>query len=125
MNLIDTIKNAHHQGAHRTFGAAHMVKQPMKRIDPSTLEVCDDPIPGHRASSGNKYETVLLSLKHGQCVKCAPSEVGGVAGALRKLIEHKKLTGAVRTMKNYGDGKGRVWLMAPVESKAKLAAVRG
>lgn len=100
-----------------------MVKQPMKRIDPSTLEVCDDPIPGHRASSGNKYETVLLSLKHGQCVKCAPSEVGGVAGALRKLIEHGKVTGLVRTMKNYGDGRGRVWLMP--EAKAKLSAVKG
>lgn len=123
MNLIDTIKNAHHQGAHRTFGAAHMVKQPMKRIDPSTLEVCDDPIPGHRASCGNKYETVLKSLKYGQCVKCAPSAVGGVAGALRKMIELGKVKGAVRTMKDYGDGSGRVWLMeAP---KAKLAAVRG
>lgn len=94
-----------------------MVKKPPQSIDPSTLVICNDPIPGHRASSGNKYEAVLLSLKHGQCVKCAPGEVGGVAGALRKLIEHKKLTGTVRTMKNYGDGRGRVWLVAVKEGQ--------
>lgn len=102
-----------------------MVKAPMKRIDPSTLVVCDDPLPGHRASCGNKYEEVLMSLKHGQCVKCAPSAVGGVAGALRKLIEHKKVTGTVRTMKNYGDGLGRVWLMPAKATKTALSAVKG
>ena len=122
MNIADTIRNARQRGAHRPFKDAKMTRAQTKRIDPSTLVVCNDPIPGHRASCGNKYETVLKSLKYGQCVKCAPSAVGGVAGALRKMIELGKVAGVVRTMRDYGDGMGRVWLMEA--SKAKLAAVK-
>lgn len=95
-----------------------MIKQPVKRTDPATIEICDDPIPNHRASCGNKYANILSNMKLGQAIKCAPSEVGRMSGALRKWVIDKKIKGTVRSMKDYGDGKGRVWLM-PLPEKAK------
>lgn len=111
-SIATTIKNAGAQGANRPFGAAHMTRQPTKRTDPATIEICNDPIPSHRASCGNKYEAILSALKVGQCIKCQPAEVGRMSGALRKWVQDKKIKGAVRSMKDYGDGKGRVWLVA-------------
>lgn len=121
MNIEDIIKTPRHGDANRPFGTAPMVKTPVKPTDPSMLEVCDDPIPAHRASAGNKYEAVLKTLKLGQCIKCAPSEIGRISSALRKYIAVNKNNATVRTIKNYGDGKGRVWMLA-IEKKLKVAA---
>lgn len=96
-----------------------MVKEPVKPTDPSTLEICNDPIPTHRASCGNKYAELLKKLKPGQCIKCRPEEVGRVQGAMRKYIEANKIDATVRTIKNYGDGKGRVWMMATEKTDDK------
>ena len=101
-----------------------MTKQPVKPTDPSTLEICNDPLPAARASSGNKYEPLFKAMKLGQAIKCQPTEVGRLGGALRKYVELHALNGTVKTIKDYGDGKGRVWLLA-IEAKAKLTAVRG
>ena len=112
MNIADTIKNASDRGAHRPFHKAHMIKQPVKPTDPDTLEICNDPLPAHRASPGNKYAAILLVLKIGQAIKCKPEEVGRVSGAMRKHIDAHKIKATVRSSKNYGDGKGRVWMLA-------------
>jgi hypothetical protein len=125
VNIKDTIAAAHQRGAHRTFGAAPMVKHPVKLTDPSTLEICDDPLPAARASCGNKYEPIFKKLKLGQAIKCQPTEIGRLGGALRKYVEVHALNATVKTIKDYGDGRGRVWLMALPEAKAKLASVRG
>lgn len=121
MNISDTIKNARKQGANRPFGEAKMIKQPAKQIDPALLEICNDPIPSHRASPGNKYEAVLKTMKIGQCIKCPPEAVGSVAGAVRKWITVNKLPATVKSMTNFGDGSGRVWMLG-VEKKLKVAA---
>ena len=97
-----------------------MIKQPARRTDPATIEICDDPIPSHRASCGNKYEAILSNLKVGQAIKCQPSEVGRMSGALRKWVAEKNIKGAVRSMKDYGDGKGRVWLIALPKKVVKV-----
>jgi hypothetical protein len=124
MNIATTIKTPRHHDANRPFGAAPMVKQPVKLTDPTTLEICDDPLPAARASCGNKYEPLFKAMKLGQAIKCQPTEIGRLGGALRKYVHVNKINAHVKTIKNYGDGKGRVWML-PVEVKAKLAAVRG
>ena len=112
MNIADTIRSAHERGAHRPFHKAHMIKQPIKPTNPDTLQICNDPLPAHRASKGNKYESTLKALKLGQAIKCKTEEVGRVAGAMRKWVEKHQIKANVRTIRDYGDGFGRVWMMA-------------
>lgn len=103
-----------------------MTRAEIKRTDPSTLVICDDPLPTHRASCGNKYEPLIAAMKMGQAIKCLPSEVGRVSGAMRKYIAVNKIKATVASTKNYEkDGKGRVWMVAEEAPKAKLTAVRG
>ena len=113
MNIQDTIQSArHHHGAHRPFGA-HMTKAPAKPTNPETLQICDDPMPASRVHTGKKYEALFAKMTLGQSIKCAPSEVGQVSGAMRKFLERNpSIKAVVRTVKNYGDGKGRVWMLA-------------
>jgi hypothetical protein len=86
-----------------------------KPVNPELLTICDDPLPAHRASLGNKYAPILRQLKPGQAIKCATADVGRVCGALRKWIdEHGPKGASVRSCRDYGDGLGRVWLMAAV-----------
>jgi hypothetical protein len=121
MNIVDTIKTPRLGDANRPFGKAAMIKQPPKPTDASALEVCDDQVPAHRVSFGNKYESILKTMKLGQCIKCKPDEIGRVAGAMRNYVAAKKINATVRTIKDYGDGKGRVWMLA-VEKKLRVAA---
>lgn len=124
-SLASTIKTPRHYDANRPFGDAPMVKQPVKLTNPRTLEICDDPLPAARASCGNKYEPIFKAMKLGQAIKCQPTEIGRLGGALRKYVEVHKIKANVKTIKDYGDGRGRVWLLALPEAKAKLAAVKG
>ena len=100
-----------------------MIKEPVKPTDPATLEICDDPIPNHRASCGNKYESVFSKLKVGQAIKCQPLEVARMSNSLRKWASDNKIKGNVRSMKDYGDGRGRVWLVEKPEKAKTLKAV--
>lgn len=118
-SIATTIKNAGVQGANRPFGAAPMKRQPTRHTDPATIEICDDPLPGSRASCGNKYEALFSNMKDGQALKCQPIEVNRIANGLRKWIQDKKIKGAVRSMTDYGDGKGRVWLVAAPAKSGK------
>jgi len=111
MNIAETIKTPRHHDANRPFGTAHMIKQPSKRTDVSGLQICKDPLPTHRASCGNKYAPIFEKLKHGEAVKCKPEDVNSVCNSLRKFIQMGGKTGSVKSMKDYGDGFGRVWLL--------------
>lgn len=116
-NIADTIKNARHPGAHNPFArkpqkAKTMPHATTQHIDPATLVICNDALPSHRAKAGRKYADLFKDLKHGQAVKCKPEHVGQLSGALRKWIEDGHTTGMVRSMRDYGDGLGRVWLLA-------------
>ena len=109
MNLATTIKTARHHDANRPFGASPMIKQPAKPTDPATLQICNDPLPDGRASPEPKYDAVFSKLAVGQAIKCQPEEIGRIAGALKKWIKTQPGGGMVRSVKNYGDGMGRVW----------------
>jgi hypothetical protein len=111
MNIEHTVKSAGKRGAHRPFGGPPAPKQKSKPLDPATLLICDDPIPTHRASSGNKYGALLEKMKVGQCIKCLPADVGRMSCAVKKHIETKKIKATVRTMSDYGDGMARVWMI--------------
>jgi hypothetical protein len=82
-------------------------------IDPGALQICADPLPGgHWSSANGKYWEKFDQLKPGEALRCNPADVPAVSHALRKYLGAKQLKGmAVRTMRNYGDGFGRVWLM--------------
>lgn len=111
-SIASTIKNPRLHDANRPFGGSHMGKKPQGCTNPDALEICNDPLPAGRASSGKKYDATFSALKPGQAIKCTPADVGRVAGALRKWLEQKgSKTDTVRTIKDYGDGKGRVWLL--------------
>lgn len=120
-SIASTIKTQRLHDANRPFGATQMTKQAAKLTDPSTLKICSDPLPQGRSSPGFKYAALFLSMKVGQCVKCQPDEVGRIAGALKKWIELQGGRGMVRTIKDYGDGLGRVWwLEGEIQKRAKL-----
>jgi hypothetical protein len=122
MNTIaTTIKTPRHFDANRPFGATPMTKQAIKPTDPDKLEICSDPLPAGRANPGNKYEALYSQLTLGQCIKCQPGEVGRVANSLRKWVKGQRQGGTVRSIRDYGDGKGRVWWIA-AQPKAKPAS---
>lgn len=101
-----------------------MIKQPPKPTDPATLTICNDPLPAGRASPEPKYAAKFRELKIGQALKCKPEEVGRIAGALKKWVSEQPGGGMVRSIKNYGDGMGRVWWLkgAPV-TREKVKSV--
>ena len=83
-------------------------------VDPAALQICNDPLPDDHWSvaTPGKYDAKFALLKPGQALRCASGETQAVARALRKYLAVRKLKHlAVRTMRDYGDGYGRVWLM--------------
>jgi hypothetical protein len=112
MSIAQTIQHARNHGAHRPFGAAPMTKTAAKPTDPDTLLICDDPLPTSRLHAGKKYEPTFERMRLGQSINCASDQVGHVSGAMRKFVQVRKLQAVVRTVKNYGDGRGRVWMLA-------------
>lgn len=91
-------------------------------FDLAKCEIADDPLPTGRITTDGKYKAVFESLKPGQCVKVPPDQVNRIANAMRKHIEQfsDKTRFVTRSVKNYGDGLGRVWL---IELPKKLKAV--
>ena len=89
-------------------------------VDLAVLSICDDPIPEHRKLPEGKYGALLFKLKPGQCIKCPSSDVNRLANAIKKHVERKHPTCMVRSMQDYGDGMGRVWML-PRPEKLKPA----
>jgi hypothetical protein len=85
-----------------------------KIIDPTTLEICNDPLPIARSTPEGKYTGLFSKLKHGQALKCPPGAAPKIATALKKWLEVNNKPGTVRSALRYGeDGTGRVWLLEP------------
>lgn len=89
------------------------------------LSFSDDPIPAHRKIVGSKYDEFFSGVKvGGPAIKCP----GGTAAAklatsLRKYVERRGMQCDIKTMSDYGDGFGRVWLLEKKESpKLRRAA---
>lgn len=108
--------------AHQPTTTTPMKHAKVDHVDTSKIEICSDPLPESRALPGSKYEAVFKGLKMGQSLKCQPDDVGKVSAALRKWIELNHLQGNVRSMKDYGDGMGRVWMLALPAKALKVAA---
>ena len=94
-----------------------VTKRPAIEVDPSMLMVehgVEPPV--WRSNVESKYDAVFKQLKPGSCIKCEPSEVAKIAGALRKVITQKKfknLSGCkVLSRERCDDGHGRVWAIS-------------
>lgn len=85
------------------------------------LVICNDPPPsstlGPRVS---KYYAKFESLPVGQCLKCSKEKASPVANAMRAWIKKTGRKGVgVISISDYGDGKGRVWLVSTKKEAAK------
>ena len=88
------------------------------RLSVDEVELCDDPIPANRITSvQSKYMPYFEGLRAAnseeKAIKCHPGAVGSIASGLRKYLERRGEKGkfAIKSVSNYGDGKGRVWLL--------------
>lgn len=92
-------------------------------VDTNKLSICADPIPAGRAIIKGKYDHLFKEMKPGQAIKCDPDSVQRIRGAMVKFFNVRGIKGMnVKTMRDYGDGMGRVWMLAAPEKKLKAAA---
>ena len=93
-------------------------------IDIGGLSFSNDPIPAHRKVIGSKYDDFFAGVTvGGPAIKCpAGSAASKLATALRKFTERRGIACDIKTMSDYGDGFGRVWLLAKDAPKLKRAA---
>jgi len=86
-------------------------------VDPAGLVICDDPLPAARALPDLKYQAVFDKMVPGKCIKCAPKDVGKVAGGLRNHFARMGITDKIKTTACYeADGMGRVWWVSDKEA---------
>lgn len=83
------------------------------------LRICDDPPPrttlGPRTS---KYIESFENLPVGKGLVCSKEKASAVAAAMRTWIKKTDRKGlGVVSVSDYGDGKGRVWLIS-IEKEA-------
>lgn len=102
-----------------TTEAAPKVASPQRHIDHTGFVICDDPLPTGRPLGMGKYDDLFQQLGRGQAIKCPPEAVASVQHALRKWVKAQNVTQVlIKTCKDYGDGLGRVWLLAEPGAKA-------
>lgn len=94
-----------------------MTKPSNASVDLSLLSICDDPIPEYRSHTEGKYDAFLASMKPGQAIKCPSGDIDRIANAIKKHVDKRHPNCIVRTMRNYGDGMGRVWMLPKPDSK--------
>ena len=85
------------------------------------LVICNDPPPsstlGPRVS---KYYAKFEGLLVGQCLSCSKEKASPVANAMRAWIKKTGRKGVgVISISDYGDGKGRVWLVKAEKETSK------
>lgn len=96
-----------------TTEAAPKVASLQRHIDHTGFVICDDPLPASRSIGPGKYDALFQQLGRGQAIKCPPDAVASTQHALRKWVKEQRVTGVlIKTCKDYGDGFGRVWLLA-------------
>lgn len=90
------------------------VTKPQRVIDPDGLELCDDPPMPVRASKTGKYTEVFMgAVNDGKTIKCNSEDAPKLATAMKKFLKDRNIKGVVRSTKDYGDGKGRLWFIGP------------
>jgi hypothetical protein len=97
----------------KVASAAAKVASPQRQFDSAAFVICDDPLPASRIIGPGKYDALFQQLGRGQAIKCPPDAVASTQHALRKWVKEQRVTGVlIKTCKDYGDGFGRVWLLA-------------
>jgi len=117
-SIQTTIQNGSMRGPHNPFGAsatpaAQAAEAP--DLDPTALEICNDPMPEKRICAESKYAAKFRAMKIGQALKVHPDHVHTVTNSLRKWLREKKVTAHVVSTKTYPDcpdNLGRVWMAA-------------
>lgn len=105
--------------AHRNqleLAPKNMTKPSNAAVDLSKLSICDDPIPTYKSQPEGKYDALLANMKPGQAIKCPTGDIDRIANAIKKHIDRRHPNCVVRTMRDYGDGMGRVWMLPKPEA---------
>lgn len=78
-----------------------------------SLSLTDDKMTAKRAKAGSKYDALFrAALDTGKAIKTPGGAAASVGNIARTWLARQGITGYVpRTVGNYGDGAGRVWLM--------------
>lgn len=93
-------------------------------IDPSLLQITNDPPPQKRVMGQPKYDAIFKALKPGQRIACEPSESQPIAQALRKFLKDRELLAKfdVRSVQHYPkDQRGGVWMITKPATKGYQA----
>lgn len=90
----------------------------MTAAEMAGLSICNDPLPQKRLIEG-VYEQIFKELKPGNAIKCPKEKVNSIASGLRIYIEKIGKAGvlSVKSVGNYGDGMGRVWMLEKEKAK--------
>ncbi len=82
-------------------------------IDPTKLELTDDPPPSVRATKDGKYTQLFIkAVATGKRIKCESNQAAKIATSLKKFMKDRNIPGGVRSTSNYHkDGKGGAWYM--------------
>ena len=106
----------------QTVWATKPEKKATVYVDPDQLVIADDPIPAGRSLPKGKYDAIFEALKFGQCIRCKVGEASKIGHALDKWLERHGKRGIVKTMMQYDDTSGRVWLLPKPAREPKLKA---
>lgn len=107
----------------KTTFASPRLKRLGDTYPPPALSICSDPIVPRRARVEGKYDHMFKAMKPGQAIKCDTADVDKIQQAMRTYIVALNVPGVVvKGMRDYGDGMGRVWMLAKPEKKLKVAA---
>lgn len=88
-------------------------------VDFARLSMCDDPMPEHKKPDKrtSKYAPMLERMQAGKCVKCPRENVSFLVKNMSRLVNKHYPGYVLRSVMDYGDGMGRVWLMPSSEKK--------
>lgn len=84
-----------------------------KWVDPTRLELVDDPVPRGRVVTRFKYDELFSqAAKTGQAIKCSSEDTPRISAAAQHYLRRfPQLSCSIKSTRNYGDGKGRVWFI--------------
>lgn len=117
-SIQTTIQNGSMRGAHNPFAVARTAQTQATEtpdLDPTALEICNDPMPEKRICAESKYAAKFRAMKIGQALKVHPDHVHTITSSLRKWLREKKVKAHVVSVKAYPDcpdNLGRVWMAA-------------
>jgi len=88
-------------------------------INLDDLKLTDDPLPTTRVSTGSKYENLFAqAMRSGKAIKTPAGRAAGISNVARAWLgRHGHTNYTTRSVSDYGDGHGRVWIIDPTKIK--------